>query len=192
MPTTHHIVLADEPTTEELLDRLDPILEQIDTEHDVFFGDPAAEEVDGVTIHTFADQSDSGHTLTLVDDPQSGRHLAVEGPKAAAIGSILEDDLVELAVSPEEAVSQARSTMAPRDVLRAALAQGDAPTPLAREVIAHALRSSDPDLIDAGITAAAMTDPRQFTEDLERLESDAPDDGLKLMAQQALAGGGRN
>lgn len=191
MPNAHHIVLADDPPTEELLELLDPILERIDTEQDVFFGDPTAEEVDGVTIHTFSDLSDSGHALTLTDDPQTGRHLAVEGPKAAQIGSILEDDLVELAESAEEAVSQARATMAPRAVLRAALAQGESPSPFAAEVIEHALRSDDPDLIDAGITAAAMTDPGRFAEDLERLASEAPDEGLQLMAQQALAGGGR-
>lgn len=190
MPNAHHIVLADDPPTEELLELLDPVLEQIDTEHDVFFGDPEAEEADGVTIHTFADLSDSGHTLTLVDDPQTGRHLAVEGPKAAAIGRILEGELP--AESPAALLAGARESASPRDVLRVALAQGDEPSPDAEKVIADALRSSDAELIDAGITAAAMTDPSRFTEDLKRLASEAPDDGLKLMAEQALAGGGRS
>ena len=85
MPNAHHIVLADEPPTDELFERLDAALERIDVEHEVFFGDPQTEELDGVVMHAFADLSEGGHTLTLVEDPPRGATLPsrVRRPRAS-------------------------------------------------------------------------------------------------------------
>ena len=189
MPNAHHIVLGDDPPTEELLESLDAVLERIDDELGVFFGDPETEEVDGVTIRTFADLSEKGHTLTLIDDPQVGRHIEADGDEGEAIARILTEALP--AERPEDLIARANDTRLPPDVLRVALSQPDEPSDDAAGVIVCALRSDDPDTIAAGITGAAMTDPSRFERDLQRLAAEASDAGLRLMAEQALAGGGR-
>jgi hypothetical protein len=185
MPKTRRVLLADGPPTEELLGELDRALERVAGETEVTFGDPQIEQDDGVTTRAFAEVSDKGHTLTFVDDPRAGRRVVVTGRRAAAIAGVLADALP--AERPEDLVELASEGRDPRAIVRVALAAA----PGAEGIVVTALRSTDAEQIDAGITAAAMTDPSLYEGDLHRLATEALDAGLRLMAEQALAGGGR-
>ena len=147
-------------------------------------GEPQTETRDGVTVHAFADLSDKAHTLTLVDDPRTGRHLVVEGRQARAMAQILSDALPAEPI--KELVERASETRSPRDVRRLALAHAPRPTAASIGVVVTALRSTDAEHIDAGIDAA-VDHPARYEGDLHRLATESTDQRLRLRAEQALA-----
>ena len=182
MPKTRHVVLADRPATAKLLGQLDRALKRVAKETGISFGDPESEESGDVTARRYADVSGKHHGLAFVEDKKSGRRVEVTGRRAAAIADILADALP--AEPPEQLVEQATTTRDRRAVLRAGLVHSDA----GEGVVVTALRSTDPEQIDAGIAAAALAGAERFAGDLHRLAAEAPDSPLRLRAEAALQG----
>jgi len=189
MPETRHILIADDPPIGELISRLEQAVERAGEAAEVAFGEAHTEEAEGVTTRVFADSAEGGHAVTLVEDPRAGRYVVVAGERADAIAGVLAEALP--AEGLEHVVERAGASGDPREVLRVALAHRDAPSPEAIGVVVTALRSTDRERVRAGIAAAAMTDPARFAGDLHRLAAEGPDHGLRRMAEQALAEGGR-
>jgi hypothetical protein len=183
-----HIVLKDDLTTRSVVTALNKALKSVAKNPKVRFGEVETETRGKVTVRTYADPSDEGHTPTLVEDPGTGRHVVVEGKQAPAIAKLLTGALP--AGTPKDLVERAAQSRKPRDVRRLALAQTSRPTAAHVGVVVTALRSTDHEQFDAGITAAEAS-PAKFEGDLHRLATESTDQRVRLRAEQVLAEGGR-
>lgn len=182
-----HIVLKDDPTTRSVVTALNKALKRVAKDTKVRFGEAETDTRDKVPVRTYKDP-DEGHTLTLVEDPDTGRHVVVEGKQAPAIAKLLSGDLP--AETPNDLVERAAESRKPRDVRRLALARASRPNAAHVGVVVTALRSTDHKQIDAGIAAAEVS-PARFEGDLYRLATESTDQRVRLRAEQVLAEGGR-
>lgn len=182
-----HIVLADDPTTRSVVTALNRALKKVARDTKVRFGEPDTETRGKVEVRTYRDAADDGHTLQLVEDPDTGRHVVVEGRQAPAIAKILTSALP--AESAKALVERAAQSRRPRDVRRLGLARVARPNAATVGVVVTALRSTDAKHVDAGL-AAAEAYPAKFAGDLHRLATEATDQRVRLRAEQALAEGG--
>jgi hypothetical protein len=183
-----HIVLSDDPTTRSVVTALNKALKRVAKDTQVSFGEPETETRGKVTVRVYRDASEEAHTLTLAEDPQTGRRVVVEGRQAPAIAKILAGALP--AEAPKDLVERAAQSREPRDVRRLALAHVSRPNAANVGVVVTALRSTDAEHVDAGL-AAAEASPARFAGDLHRLATESTDQRLRLRAEALLAEGER-
>jgi hypothetical protein len=183
-----YAVLSEGYAIDELFEAVEESFEELARRTDMLFVYEGPEMLEDTLTHVWVDGASGAATIRLTDDHAlATRHVWVDAADEDVAGTVMEVLAERLPVeSPEALREQARGEPDPRALIRLALGAGEQLDADALEIVRAALRSTDPDVLEGAITAAALSRSPALAPELRRLTEEAPDEGLRAMAAQAL------